>query len=268
MSTYVVGDLQGCLAPLKTLLHDVQFNDDRDQLWLAGDLVNRGPQSLDTLAFLYPRRDNIVNVLGNHDLHLLACAFGHRLPSKGDTLDGIITAADSSRYYEWLRSSPLLHHDTQLGYTMVHAGIPPCWDLTTAQSLADEVHQVLKGRQFNTFLANMYGNLPDQWNPNLIGPDRWRMITNYFTRMRFCNEASQLELKAKGTSEDNPSGFQPWFTHSNRKMKGERIVFGHWAALEGKANRRDVFALDTGYVWGGALTMMRLEDQRFWSCPA
>ncbi len=266
MATYAVGDLQGCLTPLKCLLEKVDFNDDRDQLWLAGDLINRGPQSLETLDFAYQRRDNIISVLGNHDLHLLACAYGHKLPAEGDTIDEILIAPNSERYYDWLRQCPLLHHDKKLGFTMVHAGIPPRWSLRKARKRAKEMEEIIQGHQFDKFLSTMYGNQPSVWHRSLKGPERWRVITNYFTRMRFCDRTGQLELKAKSGIHNTPKGFAPWFEHTNRKTKKNKIIFGHWAALEGQTHTDNVYALDTGCVWGGKLTMMRLEDEQIFSC--
>ena len=266
MATYAVGDLQGCLEPLKCLLKKVDFNEDRDQLWLAGDLVNRGPQSLETLEYVYQRRDNIVAVLGNHDLHLLACAYGHKLPGKGDTIDEILMAKNSERYYDWLRQCPLLYHDKKLKFTMVHAGIPPRWSLRKARKRAKELEAVIQGYEFDKFLSTMYGNQPSVWHRSLKGPERWRVITNYFTRMRFCDRTGKLELKAKSGASKPPKGYAPWFEHKNRKMKKDKIVFGHWAALEGQTFTDNVYALDTGCVWGGRLTALRLEDESYFYC--
>lgn len=266
MATYAVGDLQGCLDPLKQLLETVQFNSDRDQLWLVGDLINRGPQSLQTLEFLYPRRDNVIAVLGNHDLHLLACAFGHRLPSKSDTLDEILTDHNGHLYFQWLRQCPLMHHDAGLGYSMVHAGIPPQWGIDTALDRASEVQQVLQSPQIDHFFEHMYGNQPNLWDDNLEAPERWRMITNYFTRMRLCDGDGRLELKYKGdphSNDDLPKGFKPWFAHPHRKAHQNKIIFGHWAALQGTTHTPNVYALDSGCVWGGPMTLFQLEDEHY-----
>ncbi|GAB3109372.1 symmetrical bis(5'-nucleosyl)-tetraphosphatase [Aestuariicella hydrocarbonica] len=266
MATYAVGDLQGCLEPLQCLLNKVQFNDDRDQLWLVGDLVNRGPQSLETLQFLYERRDNVVAVLGNHDLHLLAVAYGHRLPSDSDTLDDILITKKSERLFRWLRQLPLLHTDDKLGFTMVHAGIPPQWTLNKAQKRAREVEAILQSYLFDEFLSHMYGNQPAIWDGKLKGPDRWRIITNYFTRMRFCDSQGRLELQAKSGASKAPKGFAPWFSHPKRKTRDDKIIFGHWAALEGYTGTENVYALDSGCVWGGHMTMFRLEDEHYFYC--
>lgn len=266
MATYAVGDLQGCLEPLKCLLKQVNFNTDRDQLWLVGDLINRGPQSLETLQFVYAMRDNIVSVLGNHDLHLLACAYGHRLPAKGDTLDEILIAPNIEKVYDWMRQCPVVHYDKKLNFTMVHAGIPPQWSLRKARRRARELEKVIQGHQFDKFLSTMYGNQPDIWKRSLKGPERWRLITNYFTRMRFCDRKGQLELKAKNGIHNAPKGYAPWFEHKRRKTRKDKIVFGHWAALEGETFTDNVYALDTGCVWGGKMTMLRLEDERYFYC--
>jgi bis(5'-nucleosyl)-tetraphosphatase (symmetrical) len=264
MATYAIGDLQGCLKPLKKLLKKIDFDPQEDTLWFTGDLVNRGPESLETLRYLYALREHIVVVLGNHDLHLLAVAAGFRHPSPSDTLDDILNAPDKNELLAWLTQLPLLHHDPRLNYTMVHAGIPPQWSLKKAQKRAAEVEAVLRSEQRDTFLLTMYGNKPKRWKKELTNTERWRVITNYFTRMRFCTEDGKLELTAKAGIHHAPEGYAPWFEFMNRKTWDEPIVFGHWAALEGQAYSENVYALDTGCIWGGCLTAMRLEDkQRF-----
>lgn len=265
MATYAVGDLQGCLKPLKKLLADVNFSPIKDTLWLTGDLVNRGPESLETLRFIYAMRNSVVTVLGNHDLHLLAVAHDQKKMSRSDTLKEILAADDCRILLDWLRQQPLLHHDSNLGYTMVHAGIPPMWSLSQTQQLAAEVESVLRSKSYESYLATMYGNEPSQWNDHLKGSLRWRLITNYFTRMRVCDAAGKLELKYKGGLAGCPTSYKPWFMHPQRKTANEKIIFGHWASLEGKTPVDNVFALDTGCVWGGKLTMMRLEDQQRFS---
>ena len=262
MATYAVGDIQGCLQPLKNLLLQAGFNTQKDRLWVAGDMVNRGPESLATLRFLFDLRERVQTELGNHDLHLLAVAAGYRQLSASDTLTEILNAPDKDSLLEWLRQQPLLHHDAQLGYTMVHAGIPPQWTLRQAMGYAREVEAVLQGEQRDAFLQSMYGSQPDCWDEQLTGMARWRLITNYFTRMRFCTPEGQLELATKKDIHNAPPGYLPWYAHNQRLTDDDRIIFGHWAALKGKADHNNVFALDTGCVWGGPLTMMRLEDQR------
>jgi bis(5'-nucleosyl)-tetraphosphatase (symmetrical) len=267
MTIYAVGDLQGCLQPLQTLLSHVKFNVDKDKLWIAGDMVNRGPESLKVLRYLYHLRDNLEVVLGNHDLHLLAVAAGHRKASPSDTLDEILTAKDRDTLLEWIRQQSLLHHDEQLGYTMVHAGIPPQWSLTDAIQYAKEVESVIQGNKINKYLKNMYGNVPDRWDDQLKGKERWRLITNYLTRMRFCTHTGKLELNTKAGVDSAPIGYLPWFEHEKRKTSEDKIIFGHWAALEGKADNKNIFAIDTGFVWGGQLTLMRLDDEKLFSTP-
>ncbi|MFT5117691.1 MAG: bis(5'-nucleosyl)-tetraphosphatase (symmetrical) [Kiritimatiellia bacterium] len=265
MATYAVGDLQGCLKPLKTLLKKVNFKPRLDTLWLTGDLVNRGPQSLETLRFIYQMRDSVITVLGNHDLHLLAIAAGAKKPSPSDTLDDILHAPDCETLMTWLRQQPLLHHDKTLQYSLVHAGIPPQWTLKKAIKRAKEVESILRSDQCNRFLSNMYGNEPCCWEKGLRDIERWRVITNYFTRMRFCSTEGTLELTSKSSIHHAPKGYAPWFEHLNRKTYHDRIIFGHWAALEGQAYSENVFALDTGCVWGNVMTMMRLEDQEMFT---
>ncbi|MDP6967738.1 MAG: symmetrical bis(5'-nucleosyl)-tetraphosphatase [Gammaproteobacteria bacterium] len=257
MATYAVGDLQGCLEPLLRLLERVQFSDG-DKLWLAGDLVNRGPQSLATLRFVISMGNSARVVLGNHDLHLLALHHGATNLQADPTLTPILSAPDREDLMTWLQSLPLLHYSKQYNTVMTHAGIPPCWDLHTAQCLAKELHQVLTSHQQAEYFAHMYGDLPDLWQPDLSGPARWRCITNYFTRMRFTTPQGRLELTTKAKPDSAPKGFAPWFTHPS--LINCRQIFGHWAALEGETGSNTIINLDMGYVWGGHLKMLRLDD--------
>lgn len=266
MATYAIGDIQGCYESLQRLLEKIAFNPEADKLWIVGDLINRGPDSLATLRFLYSIRDSIEFVLGNHDLHFLAVAYGLRKKGQGDTLDALLNAPDRQQLIDWLMQGKLLHTDETLGFTMVHAGIPPVWSLHQAQAHAREVEAVLQSRYCKDFLSSMYGNQPNRWKNKLIGMDRLRLITNYFTRMRFCSEEGTLELETKENMSSAPAGFAPWFSFRDRKTVNDKIIFGHWAALEGRANTANVFALDTGCVWGGSLTALRLEDQQTFSC--
>ncbi len=266
MASYAIGDIQGCLAPLQCLLQQVQFNPAHDKLWLAGDLINRGPQSLATLRYLYSLRDSLHIVLGNHDLHFIAVYRGLRKQGNSDTLNELLAAPDAAELVVWLLQQKLLHVDERLGFAMVHAGIPPQWSLAQAQKRAREVEAVLQSKQCDEFLAAMYGNEPSCWKKSLEGMERLRLITNYFTRMRFCSPQGELELKTKESAGAAPAGFFPWFALPERETKNDKIIFGHWAALEGRAQAANVFALDTGCVWGGKLTAMRLEDQRYFSC--
>ncbi|HEY0891725.1 MAG TPA: symmetrical bis(5'-nucleosyl)-tetraphosphatase [Cellvibrio sp.] len=266
MATYAIGDIQGCLEPLQCLLQEIKFNPSKDKLWLAGDLINRGPDTLETLRFLYRLRDSITIVLGNHDLHFIAVYYGLRKRGKNDTLDELLRAPDCADLVYWLRQQKLVHHDPRLNFTMVHAGIPPQWDLSEALAHAREVENVLQTDKIETFLSGMYGNLPSRWDNNLAGVDRLRLITNYFTRMRFCSTEGELELQTKESVDAAPIGFAPWFSFAERKTWDQRILFGHWAALEGRTDVENVYALDTGCVWGGSLTALRLEDERWFAC--
>lgn len=266
MATYAIGDIQGCLEPLQCLLKEIEFNPSSDRLWLAGDLINRGPDTLETLRFLFQLRDSITIVLGNHDLHFIAVYYGLRKRGKNDTLDELLSAPDCADLVYWLRQQKLVHHDPILNFTMVHAGLPPQWDLPEALVHAREVENVLQTEKIELFLAGMYGNLPSRWSDSLDGVDRLRLITNYFTRMRFCNAEGELELQTKESADAAPIGFAPWFSFSERKTRNQRILFGHWAALEGRADVENVYALDTGCVWGGSLTALRLEDEHWFAC--
>lgn len=267
MATYVIGDVQGCLTPLMQLLEHIEYSPEQDTLWFAGDLINRGHESLETLRFIKSLGDKAIVVLGNHDLHLLAVSYGRGKLKRGDTLSEILTAADRDDLMHWLRHRPLFHYDPLLNTVMTHAGIPPCWDLDTAQALAKEVENTLQSDHAEHFFATMYGNIPDQWDNTLSGADRLRTITNYLTRMRFCDERSKLDLKSKEGVNTAEKGYAPWFHYPSQVPTECHIVFGHWAALEGKTLQTNVHALDTGCVWGGSLTALRLEDRQRFSTP-
>ena len=263
MSIYAVGDIQGCYAPLEGLLKSVNFDPKKDQLWCAGDVINRGPESLKTLRYLHSLKDACTIVLGNHDLHLLGIAFGNATLKRSDTVQEILDAPDADELLHWLRFQPLIHHEH--GYTMVHAGIPPHWSINHAISMAHEVETVLKSEHYKEYFLHMYGNQPDIWSDNLAGYDRLRLITNYLTRMRFCNTQGRLDLENKLGPETAEDGMQPWFEISDRKAANDKIIFGHWASLEGQCHTENVYPLDTGCVWGGKLTMIRLEDGTIFS---
>ncbi|MGY4533596.1 bis(5'-nucleosyl)-tetraphosphatase (symmetrical) [Pseudomonas sp. TE3786] len=261
MTVYAVGDLQGCLDPLKCLLERVAFDPERDRLWLVGDLVNRGPQSLETLRYLYAMRDALVCVLGNHDLHLLAAAHNIERLKKGDTLGEILDAPDRAELLDWLRQQKLLHYDVDRDIAMVHAGIPPQWSLKKALRCAAEVEEALRDdARLPLFLDGMYGNEPNRWDSDLKGVTRLRVITNYFTRMRFCKADGTLDLKTKEGMDSAPPGYAPWFSYKQRKTAGQKLIFGHWAALEGHCDEPGVIALDTGCVWGGAMTLLNVDS--------
>jgi len=266
MTRYAVGDLQGCFAPLRKLLDRVQFDPARDQLWSVGDLVNRGPQSLECLRFFFALGAGARVVLGNHDLHLLAVANGIRPLKRGDTLREILDAPDCAELLDWLRRQPLLYRDPSGDYTMLHAGLAPQWTIEYASQLADEVSAALQSSRYLDFLRGMYGNAPATWSEELRGVERWRAITNYLTRMRFCNESGELELTSKEGPDNAPPGFMPWFAVPGRKSAGQTLIVGHWASLMGRAERADIVALDTGCVWGQNLTLFNLEKQNFLQC--
>lgn len=260
MTVYAVGDLQGCLDPLQSLLKKVAFDPASDRLWLVGDLVNRGPQSLETLRFLYSIRDSLVCVLGNHDLHLLAAGHNIERLKKADTLREILEAPDRDELLLWLRQQKLLHYDNERKVALVHAGIPPQWGLKKALTYASEVESALRDDNlFTAYLDGMYGNEPAKWDPDLKGVARLRVITNYFTRMRFCTSDGTLDLKGKEGADTAPPNYAPWFSYPQRKTKGLKIIFGHWAALEGRCEEPGIFALDTGCVWGGAMTLLNVD---------
>ena len=264
MTRYAVGDLQGCLEPLQCLLEQVAFDSEQDQLWVVGDLINRGPDSLGTLRFIKSLGNAARCVLGNHDLHFLAIAFGTTHPRRSDTFDEILAADDRQELVAWLRQLPLMYTDPSGDYCMSHAGISPLWSIKQAQSYAKEVEAILQSEQAETFFTHMYGNNPNCWNTNLESWERYRTITNYFTRMRFCGPQGELDLDNK-TDIASP-GFTPWFNHPSRKTQQQNIIFGHWAALQGNANTDHIFALDTGCVWGEKLSLLNLETQTINSC--
>ena len=264
MSHYAIGDIQGCYTALEALLTQINYDTSVDTLWLTGDLVNRGPDSLRTLR-LVSRLPRVICVLGNHDLHLLALALAPSTYPAKHNLDDILSAPDRDQLIHWLQQRPLLHHDAHLRYTMTHAGIPPQWTLEEAQKYADEVTTVLRGEQAGEFLQQMYGNEPDLWSTSLQGWDRLRYIVNALTRMRFCDQAGKLVLDIKGPIGSQPADLLPWFQLPNKRHPEDRLIFGHWAALMGKTNLPNLFALDTGCVWGHQLTAMRLEDQQLFS---
>lgn len=261
MTVYAIGDLQGCLDPLQRLLDGIAFDPGRDRLWFCGDIVNRGPASLATLRFVQGLGEAAVTVLGNHDLHLLATAWADNRPrKKRDTFDEILVAPDRMELLEWLRRRPLLHHDPELGFTMVHAGIPPQWNLHEARTAAREFEAALGGDGFIGVLRQMYGDQPDRWSPGLEGIDRLRFIVNAFTRMRYLRPDGSLEFDNKGPVNPTNDTLIPWFRFPGRRSAGESIVFGHWSTL-GEVAHEGAFSLDTGCVWGGRLTALQLDDQ-------
>lgn len=257
MATYAIGDIQGCFSELQALLAKVGFNASADRLWLVGDLVNRGPESLAVLRFVRGLGKSAVTVLGNHDLHLIALAAGHARPRADDTLAEVLDAADADELVGWLRTQPLVHAEDR--YLMVHAGLLPQWTAAKARELAGEVENALRGPDVAQFLAAMYGGQPNSWDESLEGADRLRVIVNAMTRMRFCTRHGEMEFRAKGETTAAPQGYLPWFDVPDRASRDMTIVCGHWSAL-GLLVRPDLCSLDSGCVWGGRLTAFRLED--------
>lgn len=258
MATYAIGDIQGCYHAFQALLARIGFNQDKDQLWLVGDLINRGSGTLEVLRWCYAHQNSLRIVLGNHDLHALVVAEGIVSAHKGDTLDALMAAEDRDVLLNWLRHQPLMHQEAD--YLMVHAGLLPQWTAEQALTYAAEVESALRGKDYLHFLTHMYGNLPSRWDPDLTGVDRLRVITNTATRLRICTAEGEMEFKFKGELQDVPNGYMPWFDVPNRASKDIQVIFGHWSAL-GLQQRANVFALDTGCLWGGKLTAMDLNTK-------
>ena len=261
MAVYAIGDVQGCYSELKQLLEQISFNKESDRLWFTGDLVNRGPGSLETLRLVRSFGESAITVLGNHDLHLLAIAFSDRKPGRKDTLNPILEAPDRDELMDWLRNLPLMHTDESLGFTMVHAGLHPDWSLSQAQTLAREVETMLRSDDHNTYYKHMYGDNPHNWSDKLSGWPRLRFITNIFTRLRFCTDNGEPGLNVKGAPGTQPAKMHPWFEIKHRASREQRILFGHWSTLpvSRKHAAYNVFPLDTGCLWGGALTALRID---------
>lgn len=258
MATYAIGDIQGCYYAFQALLDKLDFDLASDRLWLVGDIINRGSGSLEVLRWCFQHRENLTTVLGNHDLHAMAVAHGIRKAHRSDTLQTLLAAPDSKILLTWLRHQPLMvaNHD----YVMVHAGMLPQWSVKQALSYAKEVEAALQGDAHIDFLANMYGNTPDQWHADLEGYDRLRVITNAMTRMRVCAPSGTLDFDFKGELADVPQDLLPWFDVPDRTPSHQAIIFGHWSAL-GLQQRDNIYALDTGCLWGGKLTAMCLETK-------
>lgn len=268
MALYAIGDVQGCYDELRALLREVNFRSAKDTLWFTGDLVNRGPKSLDVLRFVADLGAHAVTVLGNHDLHMLAVVENTETYRRNDTFRDVMDAKDGGELTEWLRSRPLLHHDADLALTLIHAGLAPQWSLVQAQALAGEVASVLRGKDYRAFFKHMYGNEPDIWADALAGWDRLRFITNTFTRLRFCTAEGRQHLKSKGALGSQPAGFMPWFDVPERAARGQTLLFGHWAALgAGTQDDGHVYSLDSGCAWGGQLSALKIDGsvRRFYS---
>jgi len=265
MSTYAIGDAHGCLPELKELLEAIAFNPNHDKLWFTGDIIGTGVHSLETLRFVKSLNDSAILVLGNHEIFLLYLQYHHKLLENFSLLKPILNAPDSSELLFWLRHLPLLHHDSNLGFVIVHAGILPIWTLKEAKTYANEVEFALQNNSFD-FLNNVEGTKPDSWDENLTGCLRLRFITNVFTRMRFCDAKSRLNLTCSTELGKQPPGYMPWFKVPDRKNKDVKIIFGHWAALLGNtASEPSVYGLDTGCVYGNKLTALRLDDEKIFS---
>lgn len=257
---WAIGDVQGCCASLDDLLARPGLEDDpSSEFWFAGDLINRGPASLASLRRIMGMGERAVSILGNHDLHLLAAVAGVRRPSKSDTLDDILTAPDRDDLIDWLRNRPLAHFDA--GHLMVHAGVLAKWDVAKTLSLAAEVQDALRGQHWHRALQKMYGNEPSQWKDDFKGGKRLRVIINALTRMRLCDKSGHMDFAAKVAPGAHPAGLMPWFDVPHRATRDVPIIFGHWSTL-GLLLRPDVVCLDTGCVWGGQLTAMRLDDRK------
>jgi bis(5'-nucleosyl)-tetraphosphatase (symmetrical) len=264
VTRYAIGDIQGCDRELRALLKAIGFSADRDQLWLVGDLVNRGPGSLAVLRFVHALKDNAIVVLGNHDLHLLALAHKSARYRKSDTLAEVLAASDRDTLLEWLISRPLAH--VQGNDLMVHAGLVPQWSVAQTLELAAEVSRALK-RDPRALFENMYGDEPDRWDPKLRGMERLRFAINVLTRMRVCTADGRVDLSMKGPPPPPTAAQQPWFDHPGRASRGARVIFGHWSAL-GFVRRNGVIGLDSGCAWGGTLTACDLDRERDpVSCP-
>jgi len=258
MTTYAIGDIQGCYEALRRLLDRLSFDPATDSLWFVGDLVNRGPDSLRTLRFVKSLGSAAVTVLGNHDLHLLALSEGNEKHQKKSNLDKVLDAPDRDDLLYWLRHRPIFHHDPERQFSMIHAGLAPQWTLAEARSYAGELENILRGPGYREYLADIYGNQPEQWNDSLTGMDRLRFITNCFTRLRYCDKDGNLNLKEKGPLGAQSKSVMPWFQVPNRKTRGDRIIFGHWSTL-GYYAGDNILAIDSGCVWGGQLTAIEIK---------
>ena len=272
MSTYAIGDIQGCYSELQNLLNEINFDERRDELWFAGDLVNKGPKSLQTLRFIKALGVNAKITLGNHDLHLLAVAKNIRPLLKKDTIQEILAADDVEELIDWLKSRPLLITDDNLNFTMVHAGLPPQWSLENAKEFAKECELILQSEKINKLLAEMYGDTPNIWVNSLQDYAKQRFIINCFTRIRFCNSDGMLDFDTKVAPGKQNTSLIPWYSLPNRKTKDNKIIFGHWSTVhignEKNFKQYNVYPIDTGCLWGGRLTAMRLEDEKVFSVPS
>ncbi|MGL9774071.1 MAG: bis(5'-nucleosyl)-tetraphosphatase (symmetrical) ApaH [Sodalis sp. (in: enterobacteria)] len=268
MSTYLIGDIHGCYDELKIILAHVRFDPAVDMLWLTGDLVGRGPGSLEVLRLVRSLGDSVRLVLGNHDLHLLAVYAGISRNKPKDRITPLLEAPDADELINWLRRQPVLQVDEEKKLVMAHAGITPQWDLATARQCAREVEAAVKSDSYPLFLDAMYGDMPNNWSPELSGLARLRFSTNVFTRMRYCFPNGQLEMNCKDTPEKAPAPLRPWFALPGPVSERYSIVFGHWASLMGQGTPAHIYGLDTGCCWGGELTLLRWKDKAFTHVPS
>jgi len=257
MAVYAIGDVQGCFTTLQTLLERIDFDKTNDILWFTGDLVDRGPQSLEVLRFVKNLGNHAVVVLGNHDLHLLAVANEVATAKPHNTFQAVLDAPDRQELTDWLASRPLLHHDAGVGIALVHAGLLPQWDLNDAKRLAREVEKALADSR-EMLLKDLFGDLPDEWNDDLHPPDRWRTIINAMTRLRYCDRDGRMALRYNKPPTEKPSHLLPWFDVPGRRSYDSMIIFGHWSTL-GICRDKNFIALDSGCGWGGNLTAVRLD---------
>ncbi len=264
MPTYAIGDIQGCDVALGRMLDAIAFDPSRDRLWLVGDLVNRGPSSLAVLRRVMALGTAAVTVLGNHDLHLLAVAEGFRKPHRSDTLDDVLAASDRPEIIDWLRHRNLMHAEGE--YAMVHAGLLPGWTIPQAIALAHEVESALRGPDLHAFLSRLYCNEPARWDDALTGAERLRVVVNAMTRMRVCSSDGTMEFSFKGSPEQAPKDYLPWFAVPGRASRDHTVICGHWSAL-GLRQEKRLLALDSGCLWGGTLSAVRLEDRRLFQVP-
>jgi bis(5'-nucleosyl)-tetraphosphatase (symmetrical) len=262
MAVYVIGDVQGCYRDLKRLLKAISFDAASDRLWFVGDLVNRGPDSLKTLRYVRSLGDSAITVLGNHDLHLLAVHYAGAKMKPSDTLQQILDADDCLELMEWLRFKPLMHFDPDLNFALVHAGILPGWSISVALERAAEAEKALQGKGFIDFLGEMYGNAPAIWSDDLRDMNRLRFITNVFTRMRYIEENNKLDFASKGAPDKSrPDKIRPWFELKQSAIKHNRVAFGHWSTLPTN-QYGSCFALDSGCLWGGTMTSLRIDKKQ------
>lgn len=258
MSIYAIGDIQGCYEELRRLLEKIEFDESKDQLWLTGDLVNRGPKSLEVLNYLYSIDQSIITVLGNHDLHLIALALSdNKIKSTDESLKPILESKDKINLIEWLRSKPLIHFDQKLNTVLVHAGIHPNWSIKESLQYSNEMSSIIKGQEGPNFFKNMYSKTPNKWINQANYIDRSNFIINAFTRMRFMSKDIELDFNEKGSPIDSTSNLLPWFSHPNRKTIESLIVFGHWSALN-YYHDQNIVCLDGGCVWGGDLIAINI----------